>query len=435
MNQLTTYNLGSVLRRTGINADTLRAWERRYKLPTPQRSEGGHRLYSERDVEIVEWLMRQQKTGMRIGQAVKHWRQMVETGEDPLHETGIVRNSLDLAVDLSQIEGFRKKWVDACLRFDETEAEQVANDAFTRFSPEVAFTEVFLPSVREIGQLWYEGKVTVQQEHFASALLMRRLDALITTSPPPTRPEKMIIACPPKEEHTLSALLLTLFLRRRGFHVVYLGDNVPLAAFKETVENIKPDMILFVAQQLRTAATLEQTIQALSPCGVTVGYSGRIFNTLSELRNYMSGEFMGSTFDDVFSAIESFLREARVPRIVREENPYAELLEAFEIAHVGIHAQLNESLSQWSFPLEQMSESTVFLSEAIAASLYFGDLNLLQHELSWVQSLLDARASEVSGRVGMYLIAYAKATQEAMGDIAQPLIDWLAVQSAAYTKA
>ncbi len=435
MNQLATYTLGSVLRKTGINADTLRAWERRYKLPTPQRSEGGHRLYSERDVEIIKWLIRQQEDGMRIGQAVKRWRQMLEAGDDPLYQAEATRAGADLAGDLSQIEGLRQKWLNACLRFDEVEAEQIANDAFTRFSPEVAFTEVFLPSVREIGELWYAGKATVQQEHFASALLMRRLNALITTSPPPTRPEKMIIACPPKEEHTLSALLLTLFLRRRGFQVVYLGDNVPLAEFRETVENVKPNMVLLIAQQLKTAATLEQSIQALAASGVTIGYSGGIFNAMPTLHPYMSGEFMGNTFEEVFGNIERLLRETPLPRGSRTENPHAGLLAAFENSHVGIHAQLNDFFSKWGFPLKQMDESTVFLAEAIAASLYFGDMDLLKHELLWVQSLLEARDVQDGGSIGIYLDAYANAAEQTLGEIAVPLVDWLKAQSEVYTKA
>ena len=52
-----TYNLGSVLHETGIAADTLRAWERRYGVPMPRRTPGGHRLYSEQDVQLVKWLM------------------------------------------------------------------------------------------------------------------------------------------------------------------------------------------------------------------------------------------------------------------------------------------------------------------------------------------------------------------------------------------
>ena len=78
------FNLSVVLRETGIKADTLRAWERRYGLPQPERTEGGHRLYSQRDIEIVRWLMAREEEGLRISQAVEMFTQEVSHGNDPL---------------------------------------------------------------------------------------------------------------------------------------------------------------------------------------------------------------------------------------------------------------------------------------------------------------------------------------------------------------
>ena len=61
INNTPTYNLKVVIKETGIAADTLRAWERRYGLPMPERSSGGHRLHSQRDIDIVKWLMSRQR--------------------------------------------------------------------------------------------------------------------------------------------------------------------------------------------------------------------------------------------------------------------------------------------------------------------------------------------------------------------------------------
>ena len=71
-----TYNLKVVIQETGIAADTLRAWERRYNLPTPKRSPGGHRLYSKRDIEIVKWLIARQNEGLSISRAVDLWNEL-----------------------------------------------------------------------------------------------------------------------------------------------------------------------------------------------------------------------------------------------------------------------------------------------------------------------------------------------------------------------
>ena len=71
--QAPTYNLKAVIKEIGLTADTLRAWERRYGLPMPQRTRGGHRLYSERDIHVIKWLRRQQSDGLAISRAIGKW--------------------------------------------------------------------------------------------------------------------------------------------------------------------------------------------------------------------------------------------------------------------------------------------------------------------------------------------------------------------------
>ncbi|MBK8782184.1 MAG: MerR family transcriptional regulator [Anaerolineales bacterium] len=78
------FNLKAVLLETGLAADTLRAWERRYGLPTPNRSAGGHRLYSQYDIETIKWLIARQAEGLSISRAVEMWNEHIASGLDPL---------------------------------------------------------------------------------------------------------------------------------------------------------------------------------------------------------------------------------------------------------------------------------------------------------------------------------------------------------------
>ena len=77
------FNLKVVLQETGIAADTLRAWERRYGIPMPQRTAGGHRLYSQYDIETIKWLMARQAEGLSISRAVDLWNEHNASGVDP----------------------------------------------------------------------------------------------------------------------------------------------------------------------------------------------------------------------------------------------------------------------------------------------------------------------------------------------------------------
>src|SRR5512147_1253357 len=222
------YNLKVVLKETGLPADTLRAWERRYGLPAPQRTPGGHRLYSERDIHTIKWLMARQAEGLSISRAVDLWNEQIASGSDPL--AGLATSTFTTvqtstpAVYLpaeTTLDTLRAQWVTACINFNEIGAEQILNQAFSMFPVEAVCVNVLQKGMSEVGGLWYENRASVQQEHFASGLAMRRLDALLIASPAPSRPFTVLVGCPANEWHTFTPLMLSLFLRRRGFNVIY----------------------------------------------------------------------------------------------------------------------------------------------------------------------------------------------------------------------
>src|SRR5215212_6968819 len=168
------FNLKVVLKETGITADTLRAWERRYGLPVPKRTAGGHRLYSQRDIETIKWLIKRQAEGLSISRAVDSWNEQLASGADPLagstpstfiSASGAPAQSQALDTTLAAL---RAHWIEACLNFSESNAEQTLNLAFSLFPVEAVCVEILQKGLSEIGDLWYENDASVQQEHFAS---------------------------------------------------------------------------------------------------------------------------------------------------------------------------------------------------------------------------------------------------------------------------
>ena len=189
-----TFNMKAVVRETNLKPDTLRAWERRYGLPNPRRSAGGHRLYSQRDIDTLKWLISRQDEGISISHAVELWHRLESQGQDPL----LVEPASTTAVEISSfpsvapsgetIAALRSAWIEACLNFDEPAAERILTEAFAMYPPEQVVFEVLRGGLAEIGRGWYQGTTTVQQEHFASELAMRRLESLVAGAAPPTRP-------------------------------------------------------------------------------------------------------------------------------------------------------------------------------------------------------------------------------------------------------
>lgn len=423
MSKTITYNLGSVLRETGMKPDTLRAWERRYQLPQPERSAGGHRLYSQRDIEIIKWLLKKKEQGMRIGQATELWKQKIKAGEDPLLEDKF-RQSFSARVDSnSQILALQERWLTACLEFEEKKAEEVTDRIFARFSPEKAYLDIFFPTLQTIGKLWYQGKVTSQQEHFASALLSRYLNGQINNTPSATRSEKVVVGCPPEEEHDLALLLLTFFLKRRGFEVVYLGRNTPVETFKESVMKVNPHLVILAAQQLTTAATLEQLVETLEETALPVAYSGRIFTQTPNTKKSISAHYLGSDYPQIFACIEKII-QGQKRAAPREHKMDKALYERFFTHQEEIHAYLKQYLIGKNFPNEHLQEAIHHLNKNVAAALFLGNLDLVLPELNWIKELLKNRA--LQGKLlNQFLEAYAVTLENVLGQDMALLIKWI----------
>ena len=308
------FNLKVVLQETNIAADTLRAWERRYGLPMPQRTAGGHRLYSQYDIETIKWLLARQAEGLSISRAVDFWNEHNASGVDPLAGfSPSAFNSVQAtpAIYISpdtNLDSLRAQWIEACMQFSESNSEQVLNQAFSMFPVEAVCMEILQKGMVEIGSLWYKNGASVQQEHFASGLAMRRLDSLLSASPAPTRNQTVLVGCPPNEWHTFTTLLLSLLLRRRGLNVIYLGANVPAEQFEETVKSVNAKLVILVAQTLITAASLQTAALALENLRTPVGYGGRIFNLQPKLANFIPGYYLGDSLTASLDTVEKLLQ-------------------------------------------------------------------------------------------------------------------------------
>jgi methanogenic corrinoid protein MtbC1 len=423
------YNLKVVLKETGIAADTLRAWERRYGLPMPQRSPGGHRLYSQRDIETVRWLMKRQAEGLSISRAVDMWNEQIASGRDPLADsvpTALASAALTLAPPAdTTLDSLRSRWVEACLNFNESAAEQILNQAFSIFPVESVCIEVLQRGMSEIGDLWYENRVSVQQEHFASGLAVRRLDALLNASPSPTRNQTVIVGCPPNEWHTITPLLLALFLRRRGLNVLYLGANVPVSQFTETVKNARVHLVVLVAQQLISAATLQQTAFALSSQKIPVAFGGRIFNLISNIADPISGYYLGHDLNAALEEIELILSRNLVQRQPKAiSQVYVAAHQAFVSKRALIEMTVKATLEPLSISPEDIETATHFLAENITAALQLGDMDYVSAEIEWLKGLLQSHGSP-EGQLGHFLQTYSKAVDKSINGQGAPIFEWL----------
>lgn len=409
------YRLGHVLEETGLQADTVRVWERRYGFPMPRRTEGGHRLYSRHDIRALQWMKARLEEGMRISKAVRLWKEMEAQGIDPL--------ALGGSEGISELEKIRGEWISACLDFDESRAEALLDAAFQVYPPETVCLQVLQRGVHQIGEMWYRAEATVQQEHFTSELVSRRLHHLIASAPSPWREGVFLVGTPAGEMHSLPALLLATLLRLRGWDTRFLGSNVPEERIKHTLEIVRPSAVLYSVQLLTNLPALQGVGRLLQAEGVPLGYAGQIFNRHPSLCERIPGYFLGRTFEEALDSAEVLSRVDRITPEVQEAPPlYRQAAEALANFSSSITAQMHVRLSH--IPRQFLDEALTFTLEQWWAALHLGDLNPLREEMQWIAHLLKYRSLNPSWLVD-YWQAWREVVSEHLGELAAPMLEFL----------
>jgi len=208
----TLLRIGELSRRSGVSPELLRAWERRYQLLHPARSQGGLRLYTLEDLERVRLMQQHLARGLAAAEAAAlATEQPPASGAEPL--------LADAKDDLA----------DALGAFDEPRAHALLDSLLGAATIDTVLATVVVPYLHELGERWERGEASIAQEHFASAVLRGRLLGLARgwgrgLGPP------IVLACAPGEQHDLGLIAFGLALRGRGLRVVYLGTDTPLTS-------------------------------------------------------------------------------------------------------------------------------------------------------------------------------------------------------------
>lgn len=296
------YNIKAVVQKTGIPADTVRAWERRYGVPQPQRTETGRRLYSEHDIVAIRWLRERTIAGMTISQAIQQLRSLGEEAfaEPPPEQHSGPRSPVALVAEL----------LTALLAFDEAGANTVLSEAFALYRVEEVCLQILSPVLIETGERWHRKEATVAQEHFASHFIQRCLISLLQAYTPTVTRGRILTAGAPDEEHELGIMMLSVFLVRRAWQVIYLGGNVPITDLTQTIVRLQPALVCLSASNLHTAQTLIAAVNAvnqLPPPRPLVAFGGPPFNRDEALRARVHGHFLGTDAQESALRIEDLL--------------------------------------------------------------------------------------------------------------------------------
>lgn len=230
--------IGELSRRVGVSEYVLRAWESRYGLLKPARSDGGYRLYSEDDQARVALMQAYLADGLAAAQAARAAiadERPGRIGEDALGSP----SRADLA---DSAEALRL----ALDEMDEPAAQAVLDRLLTDFTVESVLRDVLMPYLQELGQGWEQGEVSVAQEHFASHVIRGRLAGLARGWGSGRGPHA-ILACPPGELHEIALLAFGIVLNRNGWRVGFLGANTPMDDLLQVATETRPALVVLSA--------------------------------------------------------------------------------------------------------------------------------------------------------------------------------------------
>lgn len=241
--------IGELSKRVGVSPELLRAWERRYGLLRPARSAGGLRLYSPADVERVALMQHHLAEGLAAAEAAAlAARQAVdEEAARTALRPATIREELSEALDA----------------FDEPRAQAILDRLLALATLDTVLSEVVVPYLRELGERWERGEVSVAQEHFASSVVRGRLLGLARGWGLGLGPTA-VLAGLPGEQHDLGLIAFGLALRSRGWRIVYLGPDSPIDTVSEVSRRIEPSLVVLNAVSRERVRPVLPKLRALA---------------------------------------------------------------------------------------------------------------------------------------------------------------------------
>lgn len=231
--------LRAVVARTGLNAETIRAWERRYSAIQPVRTEGGTRKFSEEDVTRLLCLKTLRERGFGL-QALAE----LPTGElVSMSRAGQATAPRPQPVKPT-ITTEQQAYLEAIERMDAPAALELLKEMTDGLGNLQLILGVTVPVMWEVGRRWNEGTLGVANEHLVSAQLKRILMNRLEQIPAPEGAPRLMFTTPEGQLHEFGILAGSVLAKEAGFDVLYLGPNMPSEDIIWSVAQSQTDVLV-----------------------------------------------------------------------------------------------------------------------------------------------------------------------------------------------
>lgn len=221
------YSIKDLEKLSRIKAHTIRIWEKRYNLISPQRSDTNIRSYGDNEVKRLLNVSILNNNGVKISHIAD------------FTDTQIKEKVKDILISSGEFENHVQYLIGAMMNLDEEKFIAEFNSFTELFGFEKTMLQIIYPLLDRIGVLWLTDHITPAHEHFISNLIRQKLLAEINKIPSPTKKDDIwVLYLPEHESHELALLFAYYFLKNNGKTVFYLGQNVPIDSLGNVIEEI-----------------------------------------------------------------------------------------------------------------------------------------------------------------------------------------------------
>lgn len=220
------YTISRAAEQVGISSATLRAWERRYGVVAPTRTDGAYRVYSADDLRVLRAMKKLVDEGWTAGFAAQEALRQVHPDAQARRPVDDLRSPPD---SQAQPEAFGEQFVAAAASFDTRGLDGLLDQMFSVQRFEAAAQNHLFPALAALGDGWASGRVSVSGEHLASNAVSRRLAAAYDAAGNAGGGGRVVLGLGPGSRHELGLLAFAVAARRQGLRTDYLGADVPVA--------------------------------------------------------------------------------------------------------------------------------------------------------------------------------------------------------------
>ncbi|MBP8197690.1 MAG: MerR family transcriptional regulator [Chromatiaceae bacterium] len=272
------YPIRTVSRLTGVPAVTLRAWERRHGILHPTRTDKGHRLYTEGDVDRVRQVVALLERGVAVGQAGA----LLGPEEPLLAVTAAPGIAPPLVPEPGPGSGrtgdpwpgYLEGMLAGARQFDTVALDTIYNDALSLYPIDRVSRYLTRPVLERLGAEWPDREASIAREHFFANFLRNKLGARFHHLNTLSQGPRLVAACLAGEHHDLGLLQFALAAAGQGYRLVMLGADVPEAEIAAAVHIAAGQAVLISASARAEPETLARqvaTLVGLTPVPVLVG--------------------------------------------------------------------------------------------------------------------------------------------------------------------